>query len=137
MGMLLNAVAFTVMLPALSLIDGGSKISPGFLFGFYFFSTMAEMCVSPVGLSSMSKLAPARLGGMVMGIWFLATSIGLYLAGRAGEVAEKQGKWFLFLFLIVLSAVIGVILLFVAKPVKAMLATDAGDLPDAKASDAA
>jgi proton-dependent oligopeptide transporter, POT family len=136
-GMLLNALAFVVLLPALSIIDEGSKISPGFLFGLYLFSTMAEMCVSPVGLASMSRLAPARMASMVMGIWFLAIANGVYLAGRAGEVAEKQGKWFLFLFLIALSAVIGVILLFVAKPVKAMLATDAGDLPDAKASDAA
>lgn len=120
-GMLLNACAFIVLLPALSIIDNGSKISPLFLFALYFFSTMAELCVSPVGLSSMSKLAPKRMAGMVMGIWFLAISIGYYLAGRAGEVAEKQGKWFLFLFLIGMSTVVGIVLLMVAPRIKRLL----------------
>jgi POT family proton-dependent oligopeptide transporter len=46
---------------------------------------MGEMCLSPVGLSAMTKLAPARAAGFAMGIWFLSTSIGEWLAGKAGS----------------------------------------------------
>ncbi len=134
-GMLLNAVAFLVLLPALSDIDSGSKISALYLFVFYLFSTMAELCVSPVGLSSMSKLAPKRMASMVMGVWFLAISIGVYLAGRAGEVAEKEGKWFLFIFLIVISTVIGIALMLVAPRIKRLLGEETpAPLPTATAS---
>ena len=73
------ACAFLFMLPAV-----GSKelVSPLYLVMFYFMSTVAELFLSPVGLSSMSKLAPASAGGLVMGVWFLSTSNGDYIAGR-------------------------------------------------------
>ena len=47
--------------------------------------TIGELCLSPVGLSAMSKLAPARIAGLMMGVWFLALSVGNYLGGRGGE----------------------------------------------------
>jgi len=57
------------------------KVSPLWLLGVYFLQTVGEMCLSPVGLSTMTKLAPRRLTGMVMGVWFLAGAIGNKLAG--------------------------------------------------------
>jgi POT family proton-dependent oligopeptide transporter len=51
------------------------------LLGLYFLQTVGEMCLSPVGLSTMTKLAPPRLLGLVMGIWFLAAALGNKLAG--------------------------------------------------------
>ena len=48
----------------------------------YLLHTIGELCLSPVGLSAMTKLAPARVAGLMMGVWFLATSVGNFLAGR-------------------------------------------------------
>ncbi|MFO0748230.1 MAG: oligopeptide:H+ symporter [Myxococcota bacterium] len=84
------ALGYVVMLPA----AGGSGVSPWFLVGFYFFSTVAELFLSPVGLSSMSKLAPPSAAGLVMGVWFLSTSNGEWLAGKAqaltADVSESE-----------------------------------------------
>lgn len=84
-GLLLVALSFVWMIPAAKLTVEG-KISPIWLLGLYFLQTAGEMCLSPVGLSTMTKLAPQRLLGMVMGIWFLAAALGNKLAGLlAGE----------------------------------------------------
>ena len=64
----------------------GEKVLPTWLMLTYLFHTFGELCLSPVGLSSMTKLAPARFVGQVMGLWFLATAIGNNLAGQfSGE----------------------------------------------------
>ncbi len=73
------ALAFVFMLPAARATD---LVSPLYLVLFYFMSTVAELFLSPVGLSSMSKLAPASAGGLVMGVWFMSTANGEYIAGR-------------------------------------------------------
>jgi POT family proton-dependent oligopeptide transporter len=52
-----------------------------FIFGIYFLHTTGELCLSPVGLSAMSKLAPARMAGLIMGAWFLSMAAGDFLAG--------------------------------------------------------
>ncbi len=48
----------------------------------YLLHTIGELSLSPVGLSAMTKLAPARIAGLTMGVWFLATSVGNYIGGR-------------------------------------------------------
>ena len=144
-GMAFIAVAFLVMLPAGDarpeikdaagkITDPGHLVSGFHLIGLYFFYTVAELCISPVGLSSMSKLAPKRLGGMVMGIWFLGTAIGIYLAGRATSISNGRGFNFLFVFLIVAALVVAGALFVVAPRIKRMMA--AGDpLPTARVVD--
>jgi POT family proton-dependent oligopeptide transporter len=73
------------MVPAAKLTAEG-KIGPMWLVALFFLQTCGEMLLSPVGLSTMTKLAPARLVGLVMGIWFLAAALGNKLAGvLAGE----------------------------------------------------
>lgn len=85
LGLLFVALSFIWMIPAAKLTAEG-KVSPVWLLGLYFLQTTGEMCLSPVGLSTMTKLAPQRLLGMVMGIWFLAAALGNKLAGLlAGE----------------------------------------------------
>jgi POT family proton-dependent oligopeptide transporter len=96
-------------------------VSPNYLVLFYVISTCAELCISPVGLSSMSKLAPTRLAGMVMGTWFLAAAIGNYLAGRAAQLSSAHGFGFLFWALIIASLVIAAALFGVAPAIKRML----------------
>jgi POT family proton-dependent oligopeptide transporter len=139
-GMILVAVSFIVMLPTLSTVPSldamqamqaakqvvpeASRVSGGWLIALYFVYTCAELCISPVGLSSMSKLAPQRLAGMVMGTWFLGTAIGNYLAGRAAGFAEQRGFGFLFPFLIVCALIVAGALFVVAPMIKRMMAAD-------------
>ncbi len=79
-GLLLVGLSFIWMIPAAKLAAEG-LVSPAWLLGLFFLQTAGEMCLSPVGLSTMTKLAPARLTGLVMGIWFLAAALGNKLAG--------------------------------------------------------
>ena len=101
-------------------------VSPHYLVLFYIISTCSELCISPVGLSSMSKLAPARLAGMVMGTWFLAAAIGNYLAGRAAQLSSAHGFGFLFWALIIASLVIAAALFGVAPMIRRMLGEPKG-----------
>ena len=86
LGLLLMGVGFVVMYFAAQYVVAGQKVLPTWLILTYMFHTWGELCLSPVGLSSMSKLAPTRFVGQALGVWFLATAIGNNLAGQiAGE----------------------------------------------------
>jgi POT family proton-dependent oligopeptide transporter len=90
LGLLFVAISFVWMIPAAKLTAEG-RVSPLWLVGLYFFQTVGELCLSPVGLSTMTKLAPVRLTGLVMGIWFLAAALGNKLAGvLAGEFKSEN-----------------------------------------------
>lgn len=80
LGLLLIGLAFSLLIPATILLAQG-KVSFWWLVGLYFLEVCGEMCLSPVGLSTVTKLAPAKLVGLMMGAWFLATSLGNKLAG--------------------------------------------------------
>jgi POT family proton-dependent oligopeptide transporter len=68
------------MIPAAKLTAEG-KVSPFWIVAVFFLQTLGELCLSPVGLSTMTKLAPGNFVGLVMGIWFLAAALGNKLAG--------------------------------------------------------
>ena len=123
-GMVLLAFAFVVMIPTFGTTKGELH-SGWYLTGLYLFNTFAELCISPVGLSSMSKLAPKRLAGMVMGMWFFGTAIGVYFAGRATTISSGKGFGFLFTFLMISSLVVAAALFAVAPMIKKMMASDA------------
>jgi POT family proton-dependent oligopeptide transporter len=89
-GLIFGGLAFLILVPAANMTLGGGKAGPWWLIGTYFLQTLGELCLSPVGLSAMSKLAPARAAGFMMGIWFLSTSIGNWLAGRAVTVSASM-----------------------------------------------
>jgi POT family proton-dependent oligopeptide transporter len=135
-GMALSALSFVVMLPSLGAVMHGEKVTGMYLIALYFFTTCSELCISPVGLSSMSKLAPKRLSGMVMGTWFLGTSDGNYLAGRAAGFSAKWGFDSLFYFLIIACLVITVALFLVAPMIRRMMDSDAESVPANHASTA-
>ena len=84
-GLLFAGIAFAVITFAASL-TGGGRVSPLWLVVVYFIQTMGEMCLSPVGLSTITKLSPARMVGLMMGVWFLSISIGSYIAGRTTQL---------------------------------------------------
>jgi POT family proton-dependent oligopeptide transporter len=135
-GTVFTMLSLVIMLPALSTITQVDHLNPNYSFAFpfrtvspnyiivfYIISTCSELCISPVGLSSMSKLAPTRLAGMVMGTWFLAAAIGNYLAGRAAQLSAANGYGFLFYLLIIASAIIAAALFLIAPLIRRMLAS--------------
>jgi POT family proton-dependent oligopeptide transporter len=128
-GMIFAALSFVVMLPSLGQAEtaqcmakeGCNLVSPYYLIIFYFVSTLSELFISPVGLSSMNGLAPQRLAGMVMGTWFLATAIGNYIAGRAASISEGHGYGYLFKLLIVSALIIAAGLFAIAPRIRRMM----------------
>jgi len=80
LGLLFIGVAYVLLVPACYL-TGQGKISPLWLVALYFLEVVGEMCLSPVGLSAVTKLSPAKLVGIMMGVWFLASAFGSKLAG--------------------------------------------------------
>jgi proton-dependent oligopeptide transporter, POT family len=93
-GLIFNGLAFLLLMYALTnLIDPATAMIPFWvLFAVYVIQSIGELCLSPIGLSMTTKLAPAKLGGLAMGCWFLSIAIGNNLAGIfAGEVSGEGG----------------------------------------------
>lgn len=80
LGLFFLALAFSVMIPASRLAIEG-RVSPLWLLALYFLQTCGEMCLSPVGLSTFTKLSPAKYVGAMLGVWFLAAAFGNKFAG--------------------------------------------------------
>jgi len=93
LGLIFNGLAFLLLMVALSsMVDSDGKIPFWTLFMVYVIQSVGELCLSPIGLSMTTKLAPARLGGLAMGCWFLSIAIGNNLAGIfAGHVSGTGG----------------------------------------------
>jgi len=74
-------LAFVLLMPAGAAAQGGLKVSPLWLVGAYFIEELGEVCLYPVGLSVVTKLAPAQIVGLMMGVFFLSNALGNKLAG--------------------------------------------------------
>jgi POT family proton-dependent oligopeptide transporter len=81
-GLGLLSLGTLVMVPASQWVVAGHKVSPAWLLFTYLLQECGDLCLSPVGLSSMTKLAPPRYASQVMGLWFLALALGNNLAGQ-------------------------------------------------------
>jgi len=90
-----------------------AQVSMFWLIFAYFFHTVGELCVSPVGLSYVSKLAPAKLVGLMFGVWFTCTAIGNWLAGKSGSLIDQISAEYsistFFLIFTILPIVVGLI----------------------------
>jgi POT family proton-dependent oligopeptide transporter len=114
-GLILVGLSFAVFLPALAAASGGSPVSPMWLVVIYLVQTVGELCLSPVGLSVTTKLAPEKYGSQMMGVWFLAVTAGdcvTSLASLAG--ANLDGRPFVVAEVAVAVAV-GVLILVCRK----------------------
>jgi POT family proton-dependent oligopeptide transporter len=103
LGLILMGVGFYVMVLASKYVVAGEKVLPTWLILTYLFHTFGELCLSPVGLSSFSKLAPARFVGQALGVWFIATALGNNIAGQiAGDFdwndPSRMPSQFMFIF---------------------------------------
>jgi POT family proton-dependent oligopeptide transporter len=118
-GLMLLAAGFVVIAAGAQQAVSSGRVWPTWLIATYFILTLGELCLSPVGLSAVTKLAPQRLVGQLMGIWFLATSLGNLIAGLlaggvSGEnLAAMPGR---FLQVVLTAGVTGLVLLLFARP---------------------
>jgi POT family proton-dependent oligopeptide transporter len=121
MGLLLLSFGFVFMLGASKQSEAAGKAALMWVVAAYFFHTAGELCLSPVGLSMVTKLAPTRFASLLMGVWFIANAVANYLAGLIGGFAEKLGEFDLFLAITVATAVAGVVLLAISPFLKRMM----------------
>ncbi|MCG2584584.1 peptide MFS transporter [Massilia sp. TS11] len=93
LGIFFNGLAFLILMVALSsMVDAGGKIPFWTLVAVYWIQSVGELCLSPIGLSMVTKLAPTRLVGLGMGGWFLSTGIGNNLSGKfAAFISGESG----------------------------------------------
>jgi proton-dependent oligopeptide transporter, POT family len=123
-GLLLMAAGMFVMYVAALRVLHGNKVSPLWLTASFFLSACGELCLSPVGLSATTKLAPARFAGQSMGLWFLTLALGSFLAGllsadyNAQQLATLPA---LYLKLFLWGAVAGAVMLLITPPVKRLM----------------
>lgn len=118
-GLLFVALGFATLIP----VSRGSFVSPWWLTLSYFLQTIGELCLSPVGLSTMTKLAPARLGGLIMGAWFLSMSVGDYIGGRLSGLYESLPLPMLFGIVTLFCLLVGVALGLLRTPMRRLMGT--------------
>jgi POT family proton-dependent oligopeptide transporter len=121
MGLVLVGAGFVVLIWAARLAEQGIQVSPMWLTVTYLLHTWGELCLSPVGLSAMTKLAPARIGGLMMGVWFLATSVGNFIGGRVSSFYESFALPSLFGAVGLFAIGAGILLFLFVKPMKSLM----------------
>ena len=110
-----------LVIPAKVAATPGVLVSPMWLTAVYLIHTIAELLISPVGLSSMTRLAPRKIVGAMMGIWFLGASVGNFLAGRMAGLYEAMPLETLFWRVSLLPIAAGAIMFVFSKKFTAMM----------------
>jgi POT family proton-dependent oligopeptide transporter len=108
-------IGFLVLVPGARITLDGTKVGISWLFMVYLIHTLAELFLSPVGLSAMTKLAPPKIVSLVMGIWFLGAAVGNFLAGQAASFYESLPMTTLLMAVAVLPMVLGVAMFLFRK----------------------
>ncbi len=124
LGLLQVSLGFVAMVIAAKQANADPKglSHMGWLVLAYFFHTTGELCLSPVGLSMVTKLAPARLAGMLMGMWFLSNAFANVLGGWiAGKTGAEAGYQQVFQMLVYFAAAAGVVLLLLTPILKRLI----------------
>jgi len=123
-GLIILGVGFAVMIGAAALVAQGRQVWPTWLVFTYLLHTMGELALSPVGLSAMTKLAPRRFVGQVMGMWFMCTALGNAIAGLVagtfdvGALPDWPG---MYTQIVLTTMGSGVVLLLFAKPLRRLM----------------
>jgi proton-dependent oligopeptide transporter, POT family len=120
LGLVMLGLGFVVLGIAQGRADVVGKVGPQWLFFAYVLHTVGELCLSPVGLSMVTKLAPARVAALMMGIWYLANAAANYLAGTLEEIL-KGSSFPLYWFLVGSSIGAGLVLLAITPVIKRMM----------------
>ena len=125
-GLAAMAIGFLVMAwGAVKTNGGGNRVGPGWLVSFYVFSSIGEVCVSPVGLSAVTKLAPKRLLGQMMGVLFMGNALGNLVAGLVAGGFASMPLPGLFGSVAKVIGAGALIVLILSKPIRSLI----GELP--------
>lgn len=126
-GLISLGMGFLVMVIASGLVIKSGKVLPAWLLLTYLFHSMGELCLSPIGLSSVSQLAPKRFMSQMMGMWALALSLGNLIAGLlAGrfDPDSLQQMPGLYLQIVTMAVGTGLLLLFFSSPIRKLMADE-------------
>lgn len=116
LGLLFVGLGFLILVPAANMIASGTtRVGIIWLLMTYFLHTVGELFLSPVGLSAMTKLAPPRIVGQMMGIWFMGAALGNWIGGRVGGLFESYPLQQIFFYVFVTSA-ISALIMFILTP---------------------
>lgn len=121
LGLVAGGLGYAVLVVGASVAAQGVQVSLMWLVIVYLFHTVGELCLSPVGLSAMTKLAPARISGLLMGVWFLSISVGNYMGGRLASLYESLPLTELFGAVAVFGIGAGLVMAVFVKPVKRLM----------------
>ncbi|HEV8112263.1 MAG TPA: peptide MFS transporter [Planctomycetota bacterium] len=121
LGLAFMGLGFLILVPAAQISAGGTKVSPMWLVTTYLLHTFGELCLSPVGLSAYTRLAPARVASLMMGVWFLTISVGGYIGGRVAGLYESFPVSGLFAICAATGLVSAIALAFLVRPIRRML----------------
>jgi POT family proton-dependent oligopeptide transporter len=121
-GLVFVGLGFLLLVPAASAVQTeGSLVGPAWLLGVYFLHTVGELCLSPVGLSVVTKLAPARIVGSMMGVWFLSIAFGNKLGGWVAGFFDSLPLPLLFGAVAGTTIGAGVLLAGLVKPIRRLM----------------
>ena len=121
-GLVLLAIGLVVMVVAAQHTGGGAtRVGPGWLLTTYFLHVVGELCLSPVGLSSVTKLAPRRLVGQMMGTFFMGNALGNLIAGLTAGSFSSLPLPLLFGTLAKITGAAGLLLLLFSRPLQKLI----------------
>lgn len=117
LGLLFGGMSFLLLVP----VAAKTGVSPMWLAMVYLLQTIGELCVSPVGMSAMTKLAPARIASLMMGVWFVSISVGDYFSGRLASVYDTFPLPKLFGMVGLSALAVALLLVVCLKPIKRLM----------------
>ncbi|MCB4808213.1 peptide MFS transporter [Tamlana sp. 62-3] len=118
LGIIIMGFGFLFMVFAAMEYEKSGSSSMIWLVLAYLFHTLGELCISPVALSFITKLAPVKYASLMMGVYFAATGLGNKVAGIVGESASKYGEYTIFTGILIFTVIIGVLFIAILKPLK-------------------
>jgi len=122
LGLMLLSLGFVVMFSADSIASPQNLVSPMWLVMVYLLHTTGELCLSPIGLSMISKLSPPKITSLMMGLFFASIALANYLAGFLKSLLENYMPGMnLFLFLIITSGSAAVVMFLISPVLKKMM----------------
>jgi len=117
-GTIIMGLGFVFMIFAASEYNSQGSSGMQWLVLAYLFHTIGELCASPVALSFITKLAPAKYASLMMGVYFAATGLGNKVAGSIGESASEFGEYAIFSGIVIFTVVFGLLVIALLKPLK-------------------
>src|SRR5262249_23682748 len=122
-GLLFVGLGFLLLVPASMIASPPERlVGPAWLVGVYLLHTIGELCLRPVGLSVVTKLAPPRIVGSMMGVWFLSLSLGNKIGGWVAGFFERLPLPQLFGAVFATTAAAAVVLALLVRPIRTLMA---------------